>query len=157
MLASMAFTMPALAKPKIKQCSNRQTRELKSIRSFLNKNIGPIMKSVKDLTKKEKERLKKKIANVNFKCLDDKKVCTDHKRYGMSRHLFKSAIVICYDFHRHKKDKAYCELTDTVLHEAAHAARVKKGDPHKRGDRVYRVGNAAKKLCKKKGLNRQIQ
>lgn len=147
----------ALAKPKIKQCSNRQTSELKSIRSYLKSNLKKIMRSVSDLTDKEKKRLEKKIKNVNFKCLDDKKVCKDHKLYGKSRHLFKSAIVICYDFHRKHKDEAYCELMDTVLHETAHASRVKAGKPHASGDRVWRVGRAARKLCNQDGLNREIK
>ena len=156
-LALVASPSLGLAKPKIKQCSNRQTSELKKIRTYLKKNLKKIMGSVSDLTDKEKKRLRKKIKNVNFKCLDDKKVCKDHKLYGMSRHLFKAAIVICYDYHRKHDDKAYCELTDTVLHETAHASRVEKSDPHKKGDRVWRVGRAARKLCRQDGLDRAIK
>ena len=147
----------ALAKPKIKQCSNLQTSELKSIRSYLKSNLGEIMKSVSDLTDKEKKRLKRKVKNVNFKCLDDKKVCKDHNLYGKSRNLFKSAIVICYDYHRKHGEEAYCELMDTVLHETAHASRVEKSNPHKQGDRVWRVGRAARKLCRQSDLDRALR
>ncbi len=147
----------AHAKPKVKQCSNRQTSELNAIRSFLNKNLTNIMGQVKDLTSKEKKRLRKKIANVNLKCLDDKKVCKDHKLYGKSRNLFGAAVVICYDYHRKHGAKAYCELTDTVLHESAHAARVKKNKNHTSSDRVWRVGRAARSLCRDKGLDRAIK
>ena len=155
--STLLFSSTVSAKPKIKQCSNRQASELKDIRSYLKKNLKTIMKSVSDLTDKEKKRLKKKVKNINFKCLDDKKVCKDHNRYGMSRHLFKTAIVICYDYHRRHGDEAYCELTDTVLHEIAHASRVEKSDPHKAGDRVWRVGRAARKLCRKNNLDRALK
>jgi hypothetical protein len=157
MFCTLLFSSTVLAKPKIKQCSTRQTSELKKIRSYLKDNLKTIMKSVSDLTDKEKKRLRKKIKNINFKCLDDKKVCKDHGRYGVSRNLFKTAIVICYDYHRKHKDEAYCELTDTVLHETAHASRVEKSDPHKPGDRVWRVGRAARKLCREDNLDRALK
>ena len=145
------------AKPKIKQCTKRQKQELKTIRTFLKNNFKAITNSVADLTKREKKRLKKKVANVNYKCLDEKRVCKNHERYGKSRHLFGAAVVLCYDYHRKHGDEAYCELMDTVLHESAHAARVKKSRPHKAGDRVYRVGRAARKLCRARNLDRKLK
>jgi ElaB/YqjD/DUF883 family membrane-anchored ribosome-binding protein len=78
MFCTLLFSSTVLAKPKIKQCSTRQTSELKKIRSYLKDNLKTIMKSVSDLTDKEKKRLRKKIKNINFKCLDDKKVCKDY-------------------------------------------------------------------------------
>ena len=54
-------------------------------------------------------------------------------------------------------DEAYCEMADAVLHETARASRVEKGDPHKKGDRVWHVGRTARKFCRQDDLDRVIK
>jgi hypothetical protein len=147
---------------KIMHCGSKAEKEMKAALKFLDNNINGIINRVSDLTKNEKKRLKRKLKNLNFKCMDHKRVCKNKAdRGGRSRHIFKQAVVICYNnIRKLLEEDAFCQLTDTLIHEAAHAARVTKARRHNDGpntDRVYRVGFAAFDICEGKGLNRAIK
>lgn len=149
------------AAQKIKNCGSAAKTEMGRALDFVQDNINTIMSDTSHMTSKEKKKLRKKVKKVNLKCMDHKRVCKkDSDRAGVSRHLFNSAVVICYntirDFHG---TNAFCGLVDTIAHEFAHTAGVHKARNHNDGpnnDRVYRLGDSAESLCHSQGLNRSI-
>ena len=118
---------------------------------FVQTKIESIMNGVSDLTARDKRRLRLKIHTTNLKCMDHKRVCRDSNRGGIDRHLFNSAVVVCYNNIRDALGgQAFCKLADIVLHEIAHSAGVNKTWGHNNGpngDRVYRTGESAYSRC----------
>lgn len=151
----------AQAAQRIKNCGTAATQEMRQAVSFVRSNISTIMANTTRLTKKEKRKLRKKVRKVNLKCMDHKNVCKNSgNTIGVSRHLFNSAVVICYnkirDFYG---NNAFCALVDTIAHEFAHTAGVYKARGHNNGhnnDRVYRLGDAAESLCADMGYDSRI-
>lgn len=160
--AAASAPAPAVqAAQKIKHCGPAARAQMQSVLSFLQSNIETIMGDVNDLKTGEKRKLRRKVRNVNIKCMDHRRVCRRKaSRGGIDRHLFNRAVVICYNnISTVAQSTAYCKLADVVLHEIAHSAGVKKqwghnGGPN--GDRVYRTGYAAEDLCIQQGLNGSI-
>ena len=158
----LILSMPnAQAAQRIKNCGTAATQEMRQAVSFVRSNISTIMANTTRLTKKEKRKLRKKVRKVNLKCMDHKNVCKNSgNTIGVSRHLFNSAVVICYnkirDFYG---NNAFCALVDTIAHEFAHTAGVYKARGHNNGhnnDRVYRLGDAAESLCADMGYDSRI-
>ena len=156
------FGSQSFAAQKIKHCGGKSKSEVQKALNFLNNNIEGIMRNVNDLKDGEKRRLRRKVKNVNIKCMDHKPVCKNHSdRGGVERHIFNSAVVICYNRIRNTfGSNAFCKLVDVVFHEIGHAASVKKERGHNNGpnnDRVYRLGLAAEDKCDAKGKDRSIK
>ncbi|MBG07804.1 MAG: hypothetical protein CME68_03540 [Halobacteriovoraceae bacterium] len=156
------FTTQSFAAQKIKNCGGKSKSEVQKSLNFLHNHIEGIMNNINDLTNGEKRRLRRKVKNVNIKCMDHKPVCKNHSdRGGVERHIFNSAVVICYNRIRNKfGNNAFCKLTDVILHEIGHSASVKKNRGHNNGpnnDRVYRLGLAAEDKCDAKGKDRSIK
>lgn len=161
-VALLFSTGQAFGAQKIKNCGGKSKAEVRKTLKFLHKNIGKIMNNVSGLKDGEKRRLRRKVVNVNIKCMDHKPVCKNHPtRGGVERHLFNSAVVICYNRIRNTfGNNAYCKLADVVLHEIGHSASVHKDRGHNNGpnnDRVYRLGYAAEDRCDQLGLDRSIK
>lgn len=161
--AVTAFTLStqAFAGQKVKRCSPAAEQKVQDSIDFLNLRIESIMNRVGDLTDAEKRRLRRKVDSVNVKCMDDRPVCENHDtRGGVSRHLFDSAVVICYNRIRDVGGaQASCLLSEVIFHEFAHTANVDKDSGHNNGpndDRVYRVGYAAGHECSARGLASSI-
>jgi hypothetical protein len=151
----------AEAAQKIKNCGSAAKSEVSEAIDFIQDNLETIMNNTSGMTSKEKKKLRKKAKNVNVKCMDHKPVCKNHSdRGGVSRHIFKSAVVVCYNRIRSFfGSNAFCGLVDTITHEFGHTAGVKKGSRHNDGpnnDRVYRLGDAAEDLCNTMGLDGSI-
>lgn len=151
----------ANASRKIKHCGSNAKATIKRALSFLDSNVNTIINRTSHLKKGEKRKLKRKLRNINFKCMDHKRVCKKKAtRGGRSRHIFNSAVVICYNNVRKLlEDDAFCTLADVLIHETGHTAGVKKNRGHNNGpnnDRVYRLGFAAKDLCVEQGLDGSI-
>ncbi|TDJ06433.1 MAG: hypothetical protein E2O68_05010 [Deltaproteobacteria bacterium] len=159
---SLLFSTSAFSARNIKHCGSNAESTMKDALRFLDNNINTIINNTGDLKNGEKKRLKNKLANINFKCMDHKQVCKKKAtRGGKSRHLFNAAVVICYNNIRTLlQDDAFCTLADVLIHEAGHAAGVKKDWGHNNGpnnDKVYRLGYAAADLCRTKSLDRAIR
>ena len=157
-----AFSTQSFAAQKVKNCGGQSHGEVKKVLKFLHNNLEGIMNNINDLKPGEKRRLRRKVKNVNIKCMDHRPVCKNHpSRGGVERHLFNSAVVICYNRIRSFfGNNAFCKLTDVVLHEIGHASSVKKDRGHNNGpnnDRVYRLGLAAEDKCDAKGKDRSIK
>jgi len=161
-LTALTLTIAsAHADRKIKNCGSDAKKTMKKALSFLDNNVNTIINRTGDLKSGEKKKLKRKLKNINFKCMDHKQVCKKKAdRGGKSRHIFRSAVVICYNNVRKLlQDDAFCTLADVLIHETGHAAGVKKDNGHNNGpnnDRVYRLGYAASDLCVEKGLDGSI-
>ncbi|MFT6069985.1 MAG: Zn-dependent M32 family carboxypeptidase [Bacteriovoracaceae bacterium] len=157
----LLFAFNANAGQKIKHCGSNAKQEMAQALDFVQDNLETIMGDTSRITSKEKKKLRKKVKNVNLKCMDHKPVCRNHNdRAGVSRHLFNSAVVVCYnrirDFYG---NNAFCALVDTIIHEFGHTAGVYKAKDHNDGpnnDRVYRLGDAAESLCNSRGLDSSI-
>ena len=159
---TLIFSVSSFGAQKIKHCGGKSHGEVKKSLGFLHKKIEKIMNDVPDLTNGEKRRLRRKVKNVNIKCMDHKPVCKNHPdRGGVERHLFNTAVVICYNRIRSEfGNNAYCKLADVILHEIGHSASVDKDRGHNNGpnnDRVYRLGFAAESKCESLGLDRSIK
>lgn len=157
----LLITFNANAAQKVKNCGNSAQSEVIRAMNFVHNNLETIMNDTSGMTSKEKKKLRKKVLNVNVKCMDHKPVCKNHNdRGGVSRHIFKSAVVICYNRIRSfMGNNAFCALADTIIHEFGHTAKVSKASNHNDGpnnDKVYRLGDAAEDLCNSMGLDRRI-
>lgn len=157
----LALTFNVHAKQRIKHCGSSAKSEVREALNFVKNNLETIMDDTSGMTSKEKKKLRKKAKNVNIKCMDHKPVCKNHSdRGGVSRHMFNSAVVICYNRIRSVMgNNAFCALADTIIHEFGHTAKVKKGRNHNDGpnnDKVYRLGDAAENLCNSMGLDGSI-
>ncbi|TNF28591.1 MAG: hypothetical protein EP319_08720 [Deltaproteobacteria bacterium] len=151
----------AKAAQKIKHCGSAAENQVEEALTFVQNNLNTIMNNVGDMTTKEKDKLRKKAFNVNIKCMDHKPVCEKHStRAGVSRHIFNSAVVVCYNRIRSfYGNNAFCALADTIIHEFGHTANVDKDSDHNDGpnnDKVYRLGDAAESLCNSRGLDGPI-
>lgn len=149
---SLIVSTNAFAGQKVKHCSPSSKAEVEDSLDFLKNNLNTIMVDVGDLTQNEKDKLRRKIDSVDIKCMDHKPVCQNHEdRGGVSRHIFESAVVICYNRIRDVGGSAAsCTLADVLLHEIAHTADVHHANNHNDGpnsDRVYRTGLAASDRC----------
>ncbi|MBK23213.1 MAG: hypothetical protein CME70_04330 [Halobacteriovorax sp.] len=157
----LALTFNVHAKQRIKHCGSSAKSEVREALNFVKNNLETIMSDTSGMTSKEKKKLRKKAKNVNIKCMDHKPVCKNHSdRGGVSRHMFNSAVVICYNRIRSVMgNNAFCALADTIIHEFGHTANVKKARNHNDGpnnDKVYRLGDAAEDLCNSMGLDGSI-
>lgn len=157
----LSVTVNANAAQKIKHCGNAATSEVQQALNFVKNNLETIMDDTSGMTSKEKKKLRKKASSVNIKCMDHKAVCKNHSdRGGVSRHIFNSAVVICYNRIRSvMSNNAFCALADTIIHEFGHTAKVDKARNHNDGpnnDKVYRLGDAAEDLCNSMGLDGSI-
>lgn len=157
----LSFSVNAFAAQKIKHCGSAAEEEVELSLNFLKDNLNSIMADVGDLTNNEKDKLRRKIDRVDIKCMDHRPVCENHdSRGGVSRHIFESAVVICYNRIRsYGSTQASCLLSDVILHEIAHTADVDHASGHNNGpnnDRVYRTGEAARSRCLELGLASSI-
>ncbi len=160
-MLSLMLSSHVLANNKIKKCGSGES-EVQAALDFIHGNANQILNDTTGVDRKEKDRFKNKMRKVNIKCLDDKPVCHNHStRGGVSRHLFNSAVVICYN--RIKDilgNNSFCGLVDVIAHEFAHTARVDKDRGHNNGpnnDEVYRLGDSAESLCNSRGLDHRIR
>ena len=157
-ITAMFFTLQGHAA--IKKCTANETSEISSARNFLRSNLDTILGNVSGLTGQDKRKIKRKVKNINIKCLDHRRVCKKRDNVvGVERNIFKTSIVLCYERIRNMGNSAFCGLADTILHEIGHSAGVSKASNHNdgpNGDRVYRLGDAAENLCNTNGLNRAI-
>lgn len=148
---------PVDAAQKIKYCGTQARMEVARSLDFLQDRLETILANVGDLTNKEKRKLRRKIDRVNIKCFDHKKLCDRADLMGVRRHMLKKAVGLCYNNIRAGEGTdGFCELTEVLMHEMAHAASVDKASNHNdgpNGDRVYRTGWAAGTLCRQSGVN----
>ena len=166
MLLLVVTSFPLYA-DKVRRCNKGETHDVKRARSFLKANISEILSdpSISDLSRREKRVVKRKLSTrpvikgVAIKCMDDRRVCKD-RILGVERAPFNKRIVVCYqEIKSLFGNQSFCMLAETILHEIGHAARVKKGADHNQGpngDRVYRLGQSARKICQKYGLERSL-
>lgn len=159
--ANLFLTLSVMAENKIKHCGNGAT-EVQNAINFIQANANTILNNTSGVDSKEKKRFKKKMESVNVKCLDDKPACRNHpSRGGVSRHLFNSAVVVCYERIKDFFDSSsYCKLVEVIAHEFAHTARVDKDRGHNDGpnnDEVYRLGYETQALCQSRGLDHEIR
>lgn len=147
---------PAAAKKSftVKNCTPAGTSELKAAHAFIKANLEAILKD-SGLKEKHKKKVRKQWDTVKAVCVDEKRACKKEKMMGRAHGILTNRVSICYAMH-YKYD--YCELVDTLFHEAGHTFNLGTGRiGHKKGDRIYTMGAAAKAVCKAKGANRPVK
>ena len=105
-----------------------------------------------------RRKVEKQWKTVKIVCVDQRRVCTKKGNYGRAHGLLSNRITVCYKNHKKKGNKAFCELADTLLHEAGHAFQIPKGQiKHEQGDRIWNMGRIVRTLCREMGLDRAVR
>ena len=153
----------------IDACNQAATAEIRAGLNFIGGNLKSILKK-SGLSDKKTKKVEKKWSKIWVKCIDKKRVCQPTKdgkkvsrAFGRAHGVLSTKIGVCYNAHLRWQEKynnthTFCELIDTLFHETGHALNLGTGRVgHKEGDRIFKMGTAAKNVCISAGKNRNIR
>lgn len=146
-------------------CPDFTHAELQDAFTFISDNFVEILDITDELlpepadpfSSSKLQRYKKKFCDLKIKCISNEPKC-DGTLLGMSHGILSNKLFLCYDT---IADSSYCNLVETIAHEAGHALsmgdgvafHVAGGNP---GDRIYALGDSAGSLCWTSGLDHTI-